>query len=53
MPSPDENKIDIDLMKGTVLLTGSVSNYLIKKGAIDIATFTKGVINVVGDISIE
>jgi len=49
----NENKIDIKVRQGTVHLTGSVANYPIKKEAIDIATYTKGVINVVGDITIE
>jgi len=49
----NENKIDVQVRQGTVHLTGSVANYPIKKEAIDIATYTKGVINVVGDISIE
>lgn len=49
----NENKIDIQVGNGTVHLTGSVANYPIKKEAIDVATYTKGVINVVGDISIE
>ena len=49
----DESKIEVEVKKGIVHLTGRVKNYLIKKGAIDIATFTKGVINVVGDITIK
>lgn len=49
----DEDKIEIRVNQGTVHLTGSVANYAIKKEAIDIATYTKGVINVVGDITIE
>jgi len=49
----DENKISVDVNKGTVHLTGAVANFPIKKEAIDIATYTKGVSNVIGDITIE
>ena len=49
----DENKINVDVNKGTVHLTGAVANFPIKKEAIDIATYTKGVSNVIGDITIE
>lgn len=49
----DEDKIKVDVNKGTVHLTGAVTNFPIKKEAIDIATYTKGVINVIGDITIE
>lgn len=49
----NENKIDISVNHGTVHLTGSVVNYPIKNEAISIATYTKGVLNVVGDITIE
>ncbi|MFO7828428.1 MAG: BON domain-containing protein [Bacteroidales bacterium] len=52
-PIIDENKISVDVNKGTVHLTGSVANFPIKKEAIDIATYTKGVNNVIGDITIE
>ncbi|MFP4025475.1 MAG: BON domain-containing protein [Thiohalospira sp.] len=49
----DENKINIDVNKGTVHLTGAVANFPIKKEAIDIANYTKGITNVIGDITIE
>ncbi|MGM0504155.1 MAG: BON domain-containing protein [Bacteroidota bacterium] len=52
-PIIDENKISVDVNKGTVHLTGAVANFPIKKEAIDIATYTKGVDNVIGDITIE
>ena len=49
----DENKISVGVNKGSVHLTGAVANFPIKKEAIDIATYTKGVSNVIGDITIE
>jgi len=49
----DESRIEVDVKKGVAHLSGIVSNYLIKKTAIDIANYTKGVINVIGDITIE
>ena len=49
----DEDKIKVDVNKSTVHLTGAVTSFPIKKEAIDIATYTKGVINVIGDITIE
>lgn len=49
----NEDKIDVSVNRGTVHLTGSVVNYPIKNEAISIATYTKGVLNVVGDITIE
>jgi len=48
----DENKIKVSVTNGIVRLTGSVSNYLIKNEAIEIAVYTKGIIDVIDEITI-
>ena len=48
----DEEKIQVEVKDGFVHLTGSVSNYLIKKQAHDIAMYTAGVMDVIDEITI-
>ncbi len=49
----DEDKIDISCRKGIVRLSGSVANYAIKREAMDLAYYTRGVVNVIDEVTIE
>ncbi len=49
----DESKIIIDCSRGEVRISGSVANYAIKREALDIANYTRGVANVIDEITIE
>jgi osmotically-inducible protein OsmY len=49
----DEKEIRVKSENGTVQLSGSVKNYLEKLEAIDIAIYTKGVVDVVDKLLIE
>jgi len=48
----DEDKIGVSVKNGIVHLSGSVSNYLIKKQAHDIAMYTASVVDVIDEITI-
>lgn len=48
----DEEKIHVEAHNGVVRLTGTVPNYITKKEAINLATYTKGVVNVIDDLTI-
>lgn len=48
----DEDRINVSVANGIAHLTGNVTNYLIKKEAINIAMHTKGVLDVVDEITI-
>ncbi len=49
----DEDKIEITASRGIVRLSGSVANYAIKREAMDLANYTRGVVNVIDEITIE
>ncbi len=48
----DENKIDVSVKNGQVTLTGIVSGYIIKREAVRSAIYTKGVVEVIDEITI-
>jgi osmotically-inducible protein OsmY len=48
----DEDKLEVSVTDGVVKLTGVVANYLIKKEAYNIAMYSRGVIDVIDEISI-
>jgi osmotically-inducible protein OsmY len=52
-PLIEEEKIAVNVHGGVVRLTGIVANYPTKKEALDIATYTKGVVNVTDELAIE
>ena len=49
----DENRIHVSVTNGIARLTGNVANYLIKKEALEIIIHTKGVIDVIDEITIR
>ena len=49
----DEDKLSVDCSRGEVRLSGSVANYAIKREALDVANYTRGVVNVIDEITIE
>lgn len=52
-PLIEEDKIGVKVHGGVVRLTGHVANYPIKKEAIDLATYSKGVTDVTDELAIE
>lgn len=52
-PLIEEEKIGVNVQGGVVRLTGIVANYPTKKEAMDVATYTKGVVNVTDELAIE
>ncbi len=48
----DEDKIEITSSRGVVRLSGSVANYAIKRDVMDLANYTRGVVNVIDEITI-
>lgn len=49
----DEDKLEIECNRGEVRLSGSVANYAIKREALDLANYTRGVVNVIDEIILE
>jgi len=48
----DEDRLEVSVSDGVVKLSGVVSNYLIKREAYNIAMYSKGVIDVIDEITI-
>lgn len=49
----DEDKLEVRVKNGVARLSGSVANYVIKREAIDLVNYTRGVVNIDDEITIE
>lgn len=49
----DEDKIEVQVSRGVARLSGSVANYAIKREAMDLVNYTRGVVNIEDEITIE
>ncbi len=48
----DEDNIEVEVSRGIAHLTGNVANYAIKREAIDLVNYTRGVVNIEDEITI-